>query len=97
VKEIIEGQVIEVEQEFLYPWEEYKDDFFDDPEYQEARRDFAAMRASKNLCHSDEIMKDPRDKPRQPASSRRMTARDVAAWVAVAAVAVAAVAVAVGW
>jgi hypothetical protein len=49
------------------------------------------------LCHSNEIMKDPRDKPRQPASSRRMTARDVAAWVAVAAVAVAAVAVAVGW
>jgi hypothetical protein len=35
VKEIIEGQVIEVEQEFLYPWEEYKDDFFDDPEYQD--------------------------------------------------------------
>jgi hypothetical protein len=35
VKEIIEGQVIEVEEgvntgEFLYPWEEYKDDFFDD-------------------------------------------------------------------
>jgi hypothetical protein len=70
VKEIIEGQVIEVEEgvntgEFLYPWEEYKDDFFDDFEYLEARRDFAAMRATKHLWHSSEIEWDPRDH-RQP-------------------------------